>query len=293
MRPSVSMPARPLYAQRVPGWKSRGAAPSAAVQSATVPVVSRGAMRPAACASRAAAHQARRVGDQVMHRDLAIGRHGVDGALPARGVGSRHRDLRVAELRDEARHGVGQTDLPLFHEHQDGDAGHRLRHRGDGEDGVLLHRGVRLEVHQPVRLEMRYVPAPRDDGDGPGDLVRIDGALDHLADPLQALRGQPHVVRLPGRYLGQRGRDREQGDEDEYRRQPDDETGSVTDTVGAHQQLLCSRIDLARSLPHRHRRHLPGGIGIDVVAGRRGSLPSTPARGRPGPQRSARGGSFL
>ena len=24
MRPSMSIPARPLYAQRVPGWKSRG-----------------------------------------------------------------------------------------------------------------------------------------------------------------------------------------------------------------------------------------------------------------------------
>ena len=42
------MPARPLYDHWVPGWKSSGAAPSAAVQSATVPVVSRGAMRPAA-----------------------------------------------------------------------------------------------------------------------------------------------------------------------------------------------------------------------------------------------------
>ena len=48
MRPSVSIPAKPLYAQRAPGWKSRGAAPSAAAQSATVTASPRGAMRAAA-----------------------------------------------------------------------------------------------------------------------------------------------------------------------------------------------------------------------------------------------------
>ena len=48
MRPRVSIPARPLYAQPVPGWKSRGAAPSAAAQPATVSVRLRGAMREAA-----------------------------------------------------------------------------------------------------------------------------------------------------------------------------------------------------------------------------------------------------
>ena len=69
---------------------------------------------------------------------------------------------------------------------------------------------------------------------GPGDLVRVDGALDHLADAFEALRGQPHVVRLPGRHLGLGGGRREQGGEDENRRQTGDEAGSVTDTVGAH-----------------------------------------------------------
>ena len=111
---------------------------------------------------------------------------------------------------------------------------------------------------RPCALEVGDVTAPRDDGDGPGDLVRVDGALDHLADAFQAFRGQPHVVRLPGRHLGLRGGDREQGGEDEHRRQAGDETGSVTDTVGAHQQLLCSRIDRIRSLPHHPPASSPG-----------------------------------
>ena len=92
-------------------------------------------------------------------------------------------------------------------------------------------------------LEVGDTSTPRDDGDGTGDLFRVDGALDHLADPLETLRGQPHVFRRPDGHLGSGPGDREQGNKDEHQRQPGHEAGSVTGTVGAHQQLLCSRID--------------------------------------------------
>ena len=116
MRPSVSMPAqaavRPAGARlEVQGCRAERGRPVGDRAGRIA-----GSDAPRRFASRAAAHQARRAGDQVIHRDLAVCRHGVDGALPARSVGSRHRDLRVAELRDEAGHGVGQADLPLFRE---------------------------------------------------------------------------------------------------------------------------------------------------------------------------------
>ena len=95
-----------------------------------------------------------------------------------------------------------------------------------------------------MRLEVGDMSAPRDDGDGAGDLFRVDGALDHLADPLETLRGQPHVFRRPDGRLGTGRDDREQGNKDEHQRQPGHEAGSVRGTlVSSHQQLLCSRMD--------------------------------------------------
>ena len=94
-----------------------------------------------------------------------------------------------------------------------------------------------------MRLEVGDTSAPRDDGHGTGNLFRVDGALDHLADPLQTLRGQTYVFRRPDGHLGTGRGDREQGDYDEHQRQPGHEAGSVTGTVSAHQQLLFSRID--------------------------------------------------
>ena len=87
-----------------------------------------------------------------------------------------------------------------------------------------------------MRLEVGDPSPPRDDGDGAGDLFRVDGALDHPADPLETLRGQPHVFRRPDGRLGSDRADREQGGKDQ--RQPGHEAGPVTGTVGAHQQLL-------------------------------------------------------
>ena len=103
--------------------------------------------------------------------------------------------------------------------------------------------GVRFEVLEAVRLEVGDASPSRDDGDGAGDPIRVDSAPDQLADPLETLRGQAHVFRRPGGHLGSGRGDREQGNENERQRQAGDEAGSVTDTVGAHRQLLCSRID--------------------------------------------------
>ena len=104
--------------------------------------------------------------------------------------------------------GSVETDLPFLDQHQDGDAGDRLGHRGDAEDAVLPHRRLRLEVHHPVRLEVGDLAAPRHDGHAAGDLPGADVALDHLVDPLQPLGGQTDVLRPPVRDGGrQRQRD--------------------------------------------------------------------------------------
>ena len=47
MRPSVSIPASELYAHRVPGWKSSGAAPSVGMYPARLSVDLLGAIREA------------------------------------------------------------------------------------------------------------------------------------------------------------------------------------------------------------------------------------------------------
>ena len=61
-----------------------------------------------------------------------------------------------------------------------GDADDRLGHRHDAEDGVLLHRLLRLDVHQPLRLEMRDAAVARDERDGAREAPgrRCDAAPD-------------------------------------------------------------------------------------------------------------------
>ena len=72
--------------------------------------------------------QARRVGEQILHRDRAtrgyrVERRGaVSTSLSARRL---HRDLQVPQLGNEPGHRVGEPDLPLLHQHQDGHADDR------------------------------------------------------------------------------------------------------------------------------------------------------------------------
>ena len=53
-------------------------------------------------------------------------------------------DLHVREGRDELADRVVEREVPLFIEHHHGDAGYRLGHRVQAEDGVLVHGNTPL-----------------------------------------------------------------------------------------------------------------------------------------------------
>ena len=106
--------------------------------------------------------EARRVQQQVLDGDVA------------RRLASRARAAllhhHVLELGQKLRRRIGEAELVLLDEHHDGDSGHGLGHRVDAEERPLGHRRLRFEALQPDRLEVDELAAPRDGGDGPGDL---------------------------------------------------------------------------------------------------------------------------
>jgi hypothetical protein len=106
--------------------------------------------------------------------------------------------LHIPELGQEARDRIAQPDQPFLDEHHHGDAGHRLGHRGDAEEGVLRHRLLRFEVHQAMRLEVDDPSAPGDERHGAGDLAGVDVALDRIVDPRQPLRRHARLFELLG-----------------------------------------------------------------------------------------------
>ena len=156
---------------------------------------------------------------QIADRDVVFGGNRIDLRLArrCRCRGRRagrldDRHLRVLELRNEARHRIGQPQLAFFHQHQDRDAGDRLRHRRDAEDRVLAHRRLRFEIHLALRLEVRDLAAPRHHRDRAGDLAALDVALDHLVDAQQALGREADGFGFVGRKGGRGQRDREEDD---------------------------------------------------------------------------------
>ena len=166
----------------------------------------------------ATAAQARRVRHQVSDSDRPRGRDERDlGRRPATArrrwrralrSGLHHRDFRVFELRDEARHRVCEADLAFLDQHQDGNGGDRLSHRSDPEDAVLAHRRLRFEIGHPLSLEVRNLAAPRDDRDGARDFLGADIALHDIVDARQPLGRQADILGLPVRD-GSRERQRE------------------------------------------------------------------------------------
>ena len=52
----------------------------------------------------------------------------------------------IGKARDEARHGIVQRDLALFHQHQKRHRGDGLGHGENAEDGVLAHRRLAGDV---------------------------------------------------------------------------------------------------------------------------------------------------
>jgi hypothetical protein len=68
------------------------------------------------------------------------------------GVVVARQHLGQAEPRQIFRDRIVQSDLPLFDQHHDRRRGHRLGHRRNAEDGVLLHREVPRHILLAERL---------------------------------------------------------------------------------------------------------------------------------------------
>jgi hypothetical protein len=73
-------------------------------------------------------------------------------------------------------------------QHQNRDAGHRLGHRRDPEEGIRLHRPLRRDVGEPRGLEVQDVVFAGDHRYGAGNLVSGNHLLHGVADARQLRR---------------------------------------------------------------------------------------------------------
>ena len=73
---------------------------------------------------------------------------------------------------------------------------------------------VGCQIHQAMRFEMRDAALTRDQGNGAGDVVRVNVALDGFMDSLQAVRRKADLFRFAGwdgRRRQRQGENREHG----------------------------------------------------------------------------------
>ena len=94
-------------------------------------------------------------GEQVLHRDRALGRDGV----VERGIG-RAQHAAVRQLRQQPLDRLVHREPAVLHQHQRGDRGDRLGHRGDAEDRVAAHRPLAVVVHRAERHDAGVVALP-------------------------------------------------------------------------------------------------------------------------------------
>ena len=137
----------------------------------------------------------------VLQRDLTIGRD-QPHARATRIVGHvPDRDLRTLELRNEFRHRIVQNQLALFHEHQDGDGGNGLGHRCQAKQRVGAQRDIGFKIRCPLRLEMHDLALACDEGHDPAQILRIDVALDQGANAAQTFGREADVFRFGDGHL--------------------------------------------------------------------------------------------
>jgi hypothetical protein len=141
--------------------------------------------------------QARAVGDEVVDGDVARRRIGVvqraAGVLQHPHAGELGRPLgdRVLEL-----------ELAFLHQLQRHDAGDRLGHGGDAEDGVARHRRARLDVALADGVELQLLAVLPDQRHRPGKPAGVDHAAQRRLDraqrrPVEAL----YATRIIHRFL--------------------------------------------------------------------------------------------
>jgi hypothetical protein len=84
--------------------------------------------------------------EDVLQRDLAVGRNEMHTGAARIVWKVPHGDARILELRDVFRNRIVQHQLSFFHQHQDGDSGDRLGHGGHAEQRVRAHRLLGIEI---------------------------------------------------------------------------------------------------------------------------------------------------
>jgi hypothetical protein len=115
-----------------------------------------------------------------------------------RGVIAAHEDAQVLPRRNEAVHGIIELEPPFLVEHHQPHAGDGLGHGVDAPHGIGGHRPAPLDLEMPLRLQVGHLPSPGHEGQGAGNLPRVDVALHVVADPGQARRRETDVFRLHG-----------------------------------------------------------------------------------------------
>jgi hypothetical protein len=76
------------------------------------------------------------------------------------------RDPHVADFGQIPGDGCVEVELAVVHQNHGGDAGHRLGHRGDPENGIRLHRDSLGAVLESDGLQIGELAALCDCDDG-------------------------------------------------------------------------------------------------------------------------------
>src|SRR5438067_12174764 len=140
---------------------------------------------------------------QILDSDLTTCRHHIESdvvtvAALTRGLhaGSRHSDFHVLELRNELRHGIGQSELSIFKQQQYGHASYGFRHRSEAEDRVLPHRSLGFDVHQTLRLEVCNLAPASQERIGARDVMGVDMTWERLTNATEPVAGKTDILRL-------------------------------------------------------------------------------------------------
>ncbi len=134
---------------------------------------------------------------QIANRNLFRGWNRV--SLPRRRL---HQHFRILEFRNVLRHRIVQQEVPFFVEHHHRQAGDRLGHGADAENGIGLHRLGRLAVRHALCPKPNNLPPPRNQRHRARNSLVRDAAIHRGGDPLQPFRRQPHRLRLRcGKFL--------------------------------------------------------------------------------------------
>ena len=103
--------------------------------------------------------------------------------------------VRFGQLRQIPGHRVIEQEVAFLVEHHHGQTRDRLRHRGEPEQRVCLHRLPVVDIGHAEVLEIGNLAIAGDHGHGTGNLFLVDGVLNLRSNPRQPVCRQSHVLR--------------------------------------------------------------------------------------------------